>query len=109
MTVRDRVGRTRYVAFRIVEGGPLPRGALSGALPAFAKLTRFDGAYGVLRTNHRDRDELVRVLKSTLRVQAKDVRLETLTTSGTLRKAASALPAESSASKRAPKSATERG
>jgi len=102
VTVRDKVGRTRYVAFRIVEGGPLSRPALSGALPSIAKLTRFDGVYGVLRTNHRDRDALLAVLKAPLIIQAKEVRLETLTTSGTLRRAATALPAESEASKRAP-------
>ncbi|HET6404147.1 MAG TPA: hypothetical protein VFH78_05830, partial [Candidatus Thermoplasmatota archaeon] len=100
---RERVGRTRYVAFRIAEGGPVSRGVLSGALPPFAKLTRFDGTYGVLRTGHRDRDALLAVLKAPLSAGGQEVRVETLTTSGTLRKAASALPAESEASKRAPK------
>jgi len=99
MTVRDKVGRTRYVAFRLL-GAPLPRAALSGALPLGAKLTRFDGTYGVLRTTHRDRDALLAVLKEPLRVGGSEVRVETLATSGTLRKAAAALPPESAASRR---------
>lgn len=98
MTVRDKVGRTRYVAFRLSD--PVSRAALSAALPVAAKLTRFDGTFGILRTTHRDRDALLAVLKSPLVVGSKEVRVETLTTSGTLRKAASALPPESEASKR---------
>lgn len=102
MTVRDKVGRTRYVAFR-VEGGALARPALAGALPATARLTRFDGTYGILRTTHRDRDELLRVLKEPRRIGSKEVRIETLRTSGTIRAAARALPVESPASRRSPR------
>lgn len=102
MTVKDKVGRPRYVAFRLV-GGPLSRPALSGALPGFARLTRFDGTFGILRTTHRDRDELLRVLKDPRRIGDKEVRVETLATSGTLRGAASALPAEAEAAKRTPR------
>lgn len=100
MTVRDRVGRTRYVAFRIVEGGPLHRQVLSGALPASAKLTRFDGTYGIVRTLHRDRDALVSVLNELRRLGSREVRIETLATSGTIRRAAEALPRDSEASRR---------
>ena len=101
MTVKDRVGRTRYIAFRI-DGTTLSRGALSAALPPFAKLTRFDGTHGIVRTNHRDRDALVQVLKDLRMVSGTDVRVETLVTSGTIRQAALALPKESAASKRTP-------
>lgn len=102
MTVRDKVGRTRYVAFRLV-GPSLSRAALSGALPPTARLTRFDGTYGVVRTTHRDRDALLGVLKELRRVGSREVQVETLTTSGTLRGAASALPADAPASQRAPR------
>ena len=102
MTVRDKVGRVRYVSFRLV-GGPLSRPALSGSLPPIARLTRFDGTYGILRTSHRDRDGLLEVLKEPRRVGAKEVRVETLATSGTLRGAAASLPPEAEASRRTPR------
>lgn len=101
MTVKDRVGRVRYVAFR-VEGGPLSRPALAGLLPPVAKLTRFDGTHGIVRTGHRDRDAVVAVLMGLARVGDREVRVETLTTSGTIKGAARALPASSSASRRSP-------
>ena len=101
MTVRDKVGRTRYLAFRL-EGGPLSRPALSGALPATAKLTRFDGEFGILRTSHRDQAALREVLMSPRAVASKEVRLVTLATSGTIRGAARSLPPTSEASRRSP-------
>lgn len=101
MTVRDKVGRTRYIAFR-VEGGPLTRPALSGALPPSAKLTRFDGEFGILRTTHRDQAALREVLMSPRRIGAREVRVLTLATSGTIRGAARSLPATSEASRRTP-------
>lgn len=100
--MRDKVGRTRYVAFRL-DGGPLPRPALAGALPPAAKLTRFDGTWGILRTTHRERDALVALLAAPLRVGGREVLVETLVVSGTIRKAAEALPSTSPASKRTPK------
>lgn len=102
MTVKDRVGRVRYVAFRL-DGGPAPRAALAGVLPPPAKLTRFDGAHGIVRTTHRDRDATVAFLRGLTSLQGRDVRIETLATSGTIRAAARALPPESAASKRTPK------
>jgi hypothetical protein len=102
VTVKDRVGRVRYVAFQLVEGAPLPRPALAGALPSYAKLTRFDGTYGIVRVGHRDRDAALAVLKGMARLGGREVRVETLTTSGTIRGAARALPAASEASRRTP-------
>lgn len=102
VTVRDKVGRTRYVAFRL-DGGPLPRPVLAGALPPSAKLTRFDGTWGILRTTHRERDALLEALAAPRRLAGRDVVVETLVTSGTIRKAAEALPPGSPASKRTPK------
>lgn len=99
MTVRDRVGRVRHVALK-VHGGPLSRAAFSGVLPPTAKLTRFDGAHGLVRVLHRDRDALQAFLDGLKKVGSRDVRVETLRTSGSLRKAAEALPRDSPAAKR---------
>jgi hypothetical protein len=98
MSVKDRVGRPRYLAFRL-HGGPLPRAALSGILPPAAKLTRFDGTHGIVRTLHRDREAVQAFLGSMTKAGSREVRVETLVTSGTLRKAAEALPPESGAAK----------
>lgn len=99
MTVKDQVGRPRYVAFRL-EGGPLSRGALSGALPPSAKLTRFDGTHGIVRTLHRELDGLKARLAAVEKIGGRDVRVHALATSGTIRKAAEALPRESPAARR---------
>lgn len=99
MTVRDRVGRTRHVAFR-VEGGPVSRAALGEVLPPAARLTRFDGVFGLVRCLHRDLESVLPVLNGPARVGGKDVHLVSLATSGTIRAAARALPPGSKASKR---------
>lgn len=101
MTVRDRVGRPRYVAFR-VEGGPLSRPALSGALPAAARLTRFDGEFGILKTSHREVEAVRGALASPRSIGGREVQLVTLSTSGTIRGAARSLPPTSEASRRSP-------
>ena len=100
MTVKDRVGRVRYLAIRIAAGAPLSRSVLAGALPPSAKLTRFDGTFGIVRTTHRDRDPVMQVLNGIRSLGSKEVRVETLATSGTIRQAAKALPASSEASRR---------
>ena len=100
MTVKDRVGRVRYVAFRLVEGAPLTRSALSGALPPEARLTRFDGENGIVRARHDQRDAIVAALSGLARAGGRAIRIETLVVSGTIRAAARALPADSPAAKR---------
>ena len=102
MTVKGKVGRTRYLAFQ-VEGGPVSRGGLGAVLPVAAKLTRFDGAFGIVRCTHRDLEAVRGVLNAEHRVGSKDVRLSTVATSGTIRSAALALPQDSLASKRQPR------
>jgi len=84
LTVKDKVGRVRYVAFRVA-GQPRARGELASQLSPPRKLTRFDGTYGIARTTHLDQDGLVARLRA--------LGLETLATSGTIRQAAAALPA----------------
>lgn len=100
MTVKDKVGRTRYVAFRLVQGGPLTRSALAGALPPSAKLTRFDGTHGIVRTTHTDRDAVVAALQEIASVGGRAITMETLATSGTIRAAARALPPDAEAAQR---------
>jgi len=95
VTVKDRVGRTRYVAFRV--DPPTSRAACEKLLPPTARLTRFDGTFGIARTTHR----AVAALLDHLRAQS--VTIQTLTTSGTMRAAAARLPASSEASKRGAK------
>lgn len=92
VVVKDKVGRSRYVAFRL--DAPLARGALERLLPPGARLTRFDGTFGILRTTHRERDALMDHLGKA------PVIITTLTTSGTIRAAAARLPATARAAVR---------
>jgi len=99
VTVKDRVGRTRYVVVR-VEGGPVSRSAF-GSILGDARLTRFDGTFGIVRTTHRAVAALVERLRGVTSAGGKPVTITTLSTSGTLRAAAKRLPADSPAASRA--------
>jgi len=98
MVVRDAVGRRRYVAFRL-EGGGAPRAAVDKLVAPTAQLTRFDGAYGILRTSHAQAAPLVARLADAAIVK-EGVRMVTLRTSGTMKGAARALPTSSTAARR---------
>lgn len=102
MTVKDLVGRVRYVAFRVARGGSLSRPVLAAALPSEAKLTRFDGTYGIVKTGHASAGSVRAALSAIALVEGREVRVETLATSGTIRGAATALPARSPAARRSP-------
>ena len=65
-----------------------------------ARLTRFDGAFGIVRTTHRAASELVDKLRSVTAAGPKPVTITTLVTSGTLRAAAKRLPSDAPASTR---------
>lgn len=112
MTVKDRVGRVRHVAFRVTPAEPGPSirrndvvGALRGVIAhefgrdvldrLDPKLTIWTGEYGIVRVPHTGRDELVQALRAITWVGAKEreVRVETLGTSGTIRGAKRFLPA----------------
>jgi RNase P/RNase MRP subunit POP5 len=73
---------------------------MQDALPAGAKLTRFDGAHGIARTLHTQSAALVQALAGTTKVGGQPVTIRTLVTSGTLRAAARRLPEGSPASQR---------
>lgn len=99
VTVKAKVGRTRYVVFRVEWGGPVSRSAMGAAIPD-AKLTRFDGEHGIARTTHAKAADLVARLNALLDVGGRPVRVRTLRTSGTIKAASRAVPASSPVAKR---------
>lgn len=101
VTVKDRVGRPRYVAFRVEPS--IPRQAMTEAMPPGAKLTRFDGTFGIARAPHTEQAAVVAALAGVARAGGRDVRVTTLAASGTLRGAAARLPPSAPAAKRGPR------
>lgn len=99
MTVKAKVGRTRYVAFHAA-GGPWSRSVIGALLPSDAKLTRFDGTFGIARTTHRAVAALRAHLANVTSAGGKPVTITTLVTSGTIRAAARRLPPEADAAAR---------
>jgi len=98
MVVRDKVGRKRYIVFSVATESALShddfeRAAVSllrekGALRTVRpKLIDFDGRAGILRCAHTGKDEAIGILNSMTSVTGARVRVETVKTSGTLRKA----------------------
>jgi RNase P/RNase MRP subunit POP5 len=94
--VKDRVGRHRYVVFRVEGGEDLEMGDVIGGLrEAFASypqearpwLVLWRGGKGVVRCAHVRKDDVIHVLRSIRRIGGREVRVETLGTSGTVRKA----------------------
>lgn len=94
--VKDRVGRNRYVAFRVEGGAALSRDQVIEALreaahglPEDARpwLIRWRGGEGVVRCGHRHKETVLDLLRSLRRIGGREVRVETLGTSGTVRKA----------------------
>lgn len=85
MTVRDRVGRSRYVAFRVTP--PVDKARLLAALRAASvplRLVEYDGARGLVRCPHLAKDAAIAFLNALLIGPA---RVSTTGTSGTIRKA----------------------
>lgn len=94
--VKDRVGRFRYIAFRIDGGKDLQTGEVIRALSeasqnhpqeARPRLIHFRDGEGIVRVSHLHRDAAVPLLRSLRTVGEREVRVFTLGTSGTIRKA----------------------
>ncbi len=99
MTVKDRIGRKRYIAFRIETHstrffsrddviGALRRAAYSGKdriKPPH--LTVFDAprSIGVVRVKHTDKERAIELLNSIRSIGGRDVKVVTLRTSGTIK------------------------
>lgn len=101
MTVKARVGRSRYVAFRVDPS--VPRHAMTEAMPPAARLTRFDGTFGIARTTHDQRDGVVAALNAVAAAGGRAVQVRTLAVSGTLKAAAAHLPERAPAARRSPR------
>ena len=87
MTVQERVGRSRYIAFGVVP--PVDKARLLAALRTAPgsdrlRLVEYDGARGLVECAHVAKDATVAFLNS-LRIGGSGVR--TTGTSGTIRKA----------------------
>jgi len=86
VTVRDKVGRNRYIAFVVTP--PVPKARLLAALKSsFGDrpwLVEYDGARGLVRCPHTAKDSTIAFLNA-LRVGTSVIR--TTGTSGTIRKA----------------------
>ncbi len=98
MTVKDRVGRRRYVAFRIETHSTrfFSRDDVIRALNSAAgsrkygkapQLTVFDAprGIGVVRVKHTDKERAIELLSSIKSIGGRDVRVVTLRTSGTIK------------------------
>jgi len=86
MTVREKTGRSRYVAF--VVSPPVPKARLLAALKSSPGerpwLVEYDGSQGLCRCPHTSKDATI-VFLNALRIGDSIVR--TTGTSGTIRKA----------------------
>jgi len=86
MTVRDKVGRNRYIAFAVTP--PVPKARLVAALKSSPGerpwLVEYDGARGLVRCPHTAKEATIAFLNA-LRVGNSVV--STTGTSGTIRKA----------------------
>ena len=48
-------------------------------------LTRFDGEKGIVRCNHIEKENTIKILKSIRKISSHEVEIETLGTSGTIK------------------------
>lgn len=112
MVVKDKVGRKRYIVFRVEPEGEttseaqapieISRGPMIGAIRWSVKantkspitsywLTVFENDYGILRCPHIEKEDAIRVLTAIRWIWQDDRRVEvkitTLGTSGTIKRA----------------------
>lgn len=84
VTVKSKVGRARHVALAL--SGRWSRASLAEALKraeGSAQLTRFDGAFALVRVRH----DRARALRATLEARESELRARPIGTSGTVRAA----------------------
>jgi ribonuclease P/MRP protein subunit POP5 len=96
VVVKDRVGRSRYVAFEISSDDVVSTGDLISSFRKAADkyddaerirpwLIMFEKGKGIVRCSHTSKDEVINLLKSVKGVGGKKVKIRTLGTSGTVR------------------------
>lgn len=97
MAARKVWGRRRYVGFRVAmeRGAPPDRQAMVEALDAAAdgaglrrdrRLTIFSGELGIARCGHTEVAAMTEALRGIRTVDGRGARVETLVTSGTIKK-----------------------
>ncbi len=96
MTVKDRVGRNRYVAFQVESDPPPGKDVVIRALKRISRdfpremkpwLVFMDGPRGLLRCSHLFKGEAIQLLQSLSRPEGLGAPVRTLGTSGTIRAA----------------------
>lgn len=96
MVVKDRVGRSRYVAFEVSSKETIRTGDLISTLKRAADkyddaekirpwLIMFQKGKGIVRCSHTSKDECINLLHSIKGVGGNKVSIKTLGTSGTVR------------------------
>jgi RNase P/RNase MRP subunit POP5 len=89
--------RRRYVGFRVaVDGGPPPdrsamvealdRASRASGLPDRRRLTVFTGELGIAKCEHKELEAMRAALRSIDRIGGLSARVETLVSSGTIKK-----------------------
>ncbi len=89
--------RWRYVGFRVdVEGDSTPdrndmvvaldRASRAAGLPDRKRLTVFTGHLGIARCGHTEQEVMIRALASITVIDGRPARVETVITSGTIKK-----------------------
>lgn len=89
MTVKDKVGRRRYVVFKVSQGSAeKPRREVEKYLNSLRKdvrslqLIQFKGSFGIVRVLHFELEKAIQFLNS-----KNNLVIETIITAGTLKKA----------------------
>jgi RNase P/RNase MRP subunit POP5 len=96
VVVKDRVGRSRYIAFEITSKGKVGTGDLISTFKRAADkyedgevirpwLIMFEKGKGIVRCSHTSKDECINLLQAIKGVGGKSVKIRTLGTSGTVR------------------------
>ncbi|MCK4445417.1 MAG: hypothetical protein KAW09_12795 [Thermoplasmata archaeon] len=96
MVVKDRVGRSRYIAFEVTSESAINTGDLISTFKRVANkypdaekirpwLIMFQKGKGIVRCSHTSKDECINLLQSIKGVGGNKVGIRTLGTSGTVR------------------------